>query len=132
MKMPEKNSRRMLLAGTATGIKNKSWWNSINFDQTIQAKQENLQEIKTSWVSKPSFCKKLWFNFLRGIIISKTCKKNTSYGKTWGIVTKFCLFYWLNLSELISISPKIIRKPIVFSWFQGEEKLINSPKFAWY
>ena len=36
----------------------------------------------------------------------------------------------VNANQLTSIPPEIIRKPLVFWWFQGEQKLINSLKFA--
>ena len=38
----------------------------------------------------------------------------------------------MNLNELTSISPEMIRKPPVFLRFQGEQKLINLLKLAQY
>ena len=40
--------------------------------------------------------------------------------------------FLLILSEMTFILPEIIIKPMVFLWFQGEQKLINLLKLAQY
>ena len=92
------------------------WW-ILNFKDDVLVEKFSFFIFKFH-VPKISITssKSTWKTLCHPIKISLWYRK-----ESFGIVAKVCLWYWVNLSELINFNPpEIIRKPIVFDAFRGD------------